>query len=154
MRPPCSPCPTSLLPRSLMMTSMGSGLTEEAGVVTVSLLVTEVSLLWLCPTPASRSGGVTQEELVEEAITLEVEEVQVPICMFLGMEAVAGAWTFWWVVEVAPPRCLLALCTSSTDMITSSSTSTVITHTDTATKCSILISITVAPMLLLSTTSV
>ena len=31
-----------------MITSMGSGLQEEeAGVVTVSLLVTEVSLLWL-----------------------------------------------------------------------------------------------------------
>ena len=138
----------------LMMTSMGSGLTEEAGVVTVSLLVTEVSLLWLCPTPASRSGGVIQEELVEEAIALEVEEVQVPICMFLGMEAVVGAWTLWWGVEVAPPRCLLALCTSSTEMITSRTTSTVITHTDTATKCSILISMTVAPMLVVSTTRV
>ena len=42
-----------------MITSMGSGLQEEeAGVVTVSLLVTEVSLLWLAPTPESRSGGV------------------------------------------------------------------------------------------------
>ena len=42
-----------------MITSMGSGLQEEeAGVVTVSLLVTEVSLLWLAPTPDSRSGGV------------------------------------------------------------------------------------------------
>ena len=42
-----------------MITSMGSGLQEEeAGVVTVSLLVTDVSLLWLAPTPDSMSGGV------------------------------------------------------------------------------------------------
>ena len=47
--------------RCAMITSIGSGLhDEEAGVVTVSLLVTEVSLLcWEAPIPDSRSGGVS-----------------------------------------------------------------------------------------------